>query len=66
MSPFVSQHLRPLAAARNGDDLAELTRRIDAGDVTPVVDRVYPLERAGEAVARLESGEVRGKVVMTV
>ena len=66
MSPFVSQHLRPLAAARNGDDLAELTRRIDAGDVTPVVDRVFPLERAAEAVARLESGEVRGKVVIAV
>jgi NADPH:quinone reductase-like Zn-dependent oxidoreductase len=66
ISPFVSQRLRPLAATRNGDDLAELTRRIEAGDVGPVVDEVFPLERATEAVARLESGAVRGKVVITV
>jgi NADPH:quinone reductase-like Zn-dependent oxidoreductase len=66
ISPFVSQRLRPLAARRNGDDLAELARRIDAGEVRPVVDEVFPLERAGEAVARLESGAVRGKVVIQV
>jgi NADPH:quinone reductase-like Zn-dependent oxidoreductase len=65
-SPFVSQHLRTLAARRSGDDLAELARRIDAGDVRPVVDEVFPLERAAEAVARLESGAVRGKVVVAV
>ena len=58
----MSQRLRPLAARRSGDDLAELARRIDAGEVRPVVDEVFPLERAAEAVARLESGEVRGKV----
>jgi NADPH:quinone reductase-like Zn-dependent oxidoreductase len=66
ISPFVSQRLRPLVAKRNGDDLAELSRRIDAGEVTPVVDEVFPLERAAEAVARLESGAVRGKVVIAV
>jgi len=66
MSLFGSQRLRPLAAKRNGNDLAELTRRIDAGEVTPVVDEVFPLARAAEAVARLESGAVRGKVVITV
>jgi NADPH:quinone reductase-like Zn-dependent oxidoreductase len=66
ISPFVSQRLRPLAARRNGDDLAELARRIDAGEVRPVVDEVFPFERAAEAVARLESGDVRGKVVIAV
>ncbi|MFD4422645.1 NAD(P)-dependent alcohol dehydrogenase [Agromyces sp. NPDC058484] len=65
-SPFVSQHLRSLAARRNGDDLAELTRRIEAGEVAPVVDEVFPFERAADAVARLESGAVRGKVVILV
>jgi NADPH:quinone reductase-like Zn-dependent oxidoreductase len=64
--PFVSQRLRTLAARRNGDDLAELARRIDAGEVAPVVDEVFPFERAAEAVARLESGDVRGKVVIAV
>ena len=65
-SPFVSQQLRTLAARRSGDDLAELARRIDAGEVRPVVDEVFPLERAADAVARLESGAVRGKVVVAV
>lgn len=66
VSPFVSQRLRTLAARRNGDDLAELARRIDAGEVTPVVDEVFPLERAAEALTRFESGGVRGKLVLAV
>jgi NADPH:quinone reductase-like Zn-dependent oxidoreductase len=65
-SPFVPQHLRTLAAKRDGGDLAELTRRIDAGEVRPAVDAVFPLERAAEAVARFEAGDVRGKLVLTV
>ncbi|MBT2498770.1 NAD(P)-dependent alcohol dehydrogenase [Agromyces sp. ISL-38] len=66
VSPFVSQRLRPLAATRNGDDLAELTGRIESGAVRPVVDEVFPLERTAAAVERLESGTVRGKVVIEV
>lgn len=66
ISPFVSQRFRPLAAVRSGDDLTELARRIDAGEMRPVVDRVFPLEQAAAAVAMLESGEVRGKVVISV
>jgi NADPH:quinone reductase-like Zn-dependent oxidoreductase len=66
MSLFVSQRLRPLATRGNGGDLAELTCRIDAGEIVPVIDAVFPLERAAEAITRLESGEVRGKVVITV
>jgi len=66
MNPFVSQRFRPLAARRNGDDLAELTSRIEAGDVTPVVDRTYDLADAAEAIRQFESGTVRGKLVLTV
>ncbi|MCD2442840.1 NAD(P)-dependent alcohol dehydrogenase [Agromyces sp. SYSU K20354] len=66
MDPFVSQRLRPLAARRSGDDLAELTRLIEAGEVNPVVDRTYPLAQAAQALADFESGTVRGKLVLTV
>ncbi|GAA1763387.1 NAD(P)-dependent alcohol dehydrogenase [Agromyces humatus] len=66
MNPFVSQRLRPLAARRSGDDLAELTRLIEAGEVNPVVDRTYPLAQAAHAIADFESGAVRGKLVLTV
>ncbi|MRG60864.1 zinc-binding dehydrogenase [Agromyces sp. CFH 90414] len=66
VSPFVPQRLRPLAAKRDGDDLAELARRIDAGEVRPVVDEVFPLERAADAARRFEAGDVRGKLVLAV
>jgi NADPH:quinone reductase-like Zn-dependent oxidoreductase len=66
LSPFVSQRLKPLAATRNGDDLAELTRLIDAGAVAPAVDRTYALDEVRTAVEHLESGRVRGKLVLTV
>ena len=66
MSPFVSQQLRPLAARRNGDDLAELARRIDAGEISPAVDRTYPLDEVREAIGHFESGTVRGKLVLAV
>lgn len=66
LSLFVSQRLVALAARRNGADLAELARRIDAGELRPVVDEVFPLERAADALTRFESGTVRGKLVLTV
>lgn len=66
VSPFVSQRLVVLAARRSGDDLAELARRIDAGEVRPVVDRTYELAEAPEALRHFESGSVRGKLVLTV
>ncbi|HET8779424.1 MAG TPA: NAD(P)-dependent alcohol dehydrogenase, partial [Agromyces sp.] len=66
MNPFVSQRLRPLAARRNADDLAELTRLIEAGEMTPVVDRTFDLGDAAEAIRQFEAGAVRGKLVLTV
>lgn len=66
MNPFVSQRFRPLAARRNGDDLAELTRLIEAGEVTPVVDRTFDLADAAEAIRQFEAGAVRGKLVLAV
>ncbi|WP_350349383.1 NAD(P)-dependent alcohol dehydrogenase [Agromyces sp. G08B096] len=66
ISPFVPQRLRILTARRNGDDLAELARRIDSGEIRPVVDEVVPLERVADAVRRLEAGDVRGKLVLAI
>lgn len=45
---------------------AELASLVDRGDVRPIVGAVYPLDRVGEAHARLEHGGVRGKVVLDV
>ena len=47
------------------DDLAALLRFLARGEVRPVVDQVLPLARARDGLARLQSGEQFGKVVLT-
>jgi len=46
------------------DDLVELARQVREGELTPVIHRVYPLSRVGEAVAELEERRAVGKVVV--
>jgi len=48
------------------DDLLAIAALVEAGKVTPVVDRVFPLAQAGEAVQRLGTGQAAGKVVIAV
>jgi NADPH:quinone reductase-like Zn-dependent oxidoreductase len=50
----------------NGDQLAEITALIDAGIIRPVVDRVFPFESTDEAMAYVEAGRAKGKVVVNV
>jgi NADPH:quinone reductase-like Zn-dependent oxidoreductase len=66
VSPFVSQ-LHPFRGAKDpGDRLAILSGLIEAGKITPVIDRTFPLNEVRDAIRYLESGQVRGKVVITV
>ena len=65
-SRFVSQRLLTFLSKRNKDDLVLLKDFIEAGKVTPVIDRVYPLSEVPEAIRYLEEGHARGKVVITV
>src|SRR5439155_16650074 len=44
--------------------LAVLSSRVD--EVTPVIDRTYPLAEAPQAIRRLQTGQARGKIVITV
>ncbi|RZL30553.1 MAG: NADP-dependent oxidoreductase, partial [Rubrivivax sp.] len=48
----------------SGSQLAEITRLVDAGAVRPVVERVYPFEATNEALAHVEGGRAKGKVVV--
>ena len=66
LSPFVSQKLGSFLAKENKDDLQFLKELIEAGDVTPVIDRTYSLSETPEAIRYLEEGHARGKVVITV
>jgi len=66
MSPVVGQKLGGLLATENRQDLDAMTELIEAGKVTPVIDRTYPLSEAAEAVRYLEQGHPAGKIVVTV
>ncbi len=46
--------------------LVALLRAVDTGGMTPVIDRVFPFEQAGEAYAYLKSGEHLGKIMIRV
>jgi NADPH:quinone reductase-like Zn-dependent oxidoreductase len=50
----------------NAKDLLVMKELIEAGKVTPVIDRCYPLGETAEAIRYLEEGHARGKVVITV
>jgi NADPH:quinone reductase-like Zn-dependent oxidoreductase len=50
----------------NGAQLREITSFIDAGIMRPVVDRIFPFESTGEALAYVETGRAKGKVVVKV
>jgi NADPH:quinone reductase-like Zn-dependent oxidoreductase len=66
ISPFVS-HLHPFRGTKDpGDRLVVLKEFIEAGKLTPVIDRTFPLSEVPEAIRYLESERARGKVVITV
>ena len=50
----------------DGELMRETSRLVAAGQLAPVIEATYPLERIGEAHARLERGHMRGKIVVTV
>lgn len=65
-SRFVSQKLVPFMAHWSKDDLIVLRGFLEAGKVTPVSDRSYPLSDIPEAIRYLQAGHARGKVVITM
>jgi NADPH:quinone reductase-like Zn-dependent oxidoreductase len=66
VSMFAGQRLRGLTAKEGAEDLEAITRLIDSGAVTPVIDRTYALADAADAIRYLAGGHAAGKVVVTV
>jgi NADPH:quinone reductase-like Zn-dependent oxidoreductase len=50
----------------DGQQLREITRLIEARAIRPVIDRVFPFESTNEALAHVEAGRAKGKVVVTI
>jgi NADPH:quinone reductase-like Zn-dependent oxidoreductase len=48
------------------DDLAYLGRMLEVGQLRPVIDGVFGLSEVPEALARLQRGQARGKIVITI
>jgi NADPH:quinone reductase-like Zn-dependent oxidoreductase len=63
---LVRERLRLLPHEQKREQLLTLTGLIEAGKLTPILDRTYPLADTGEALRRVEQGHARGKVVITV
>ena len=66
VSPFVSQRLEPFLADLDAADLAKLAGLMQSGQLTAVIDRTYPLTQLPEAMAYLEAGHARGKVIISL
>jgi NADPH:quinone reductase-like Zn-dependent oxidoreductase len=66
LSPFVRQRPRSLISTERSEDLMALKELIEAGRVTPVVDRTFPLGDAAKALSDADEGHGRGKAVITV
>jgi len=61
-----SKNMRILVVPQNKKDLISITELCEAGKITPVIDRRYPLSEVPEALRYVGEGHAKGKVVITV
>jgi NADPH:quinone reductase-like Zn-dependent oxidoreductase len=67
LSLFVRQLPRPdFSMPAKQEQLAVLAELLEAGKLTPVIGRTYPLEEVPEAIRRLTAGDTLGKIIITV
>jgi len=65
-SPFLSQKFTFFIAKLSQDDLQALCELIETGKVTPVIEKRYQLSELAEALAYLEQGHARAKLIVTL
>ena len=66
LSPFVRQSLKRYLSIPSHADLMVLTELVEAGRLTPVIDKTYPLHETAAALRHIEGGHARGKVVVSL
>lgn len=65
ISWFVDEDMAFFLSHASTEDVVTLARLMEEGEVTPVVDRSYPMNEVVEAMSYLEAGRARGKVIVT-
>ena len=65
-SMFIRGQGRPSVKFQNAADLAALVDLVEAGKITPVIDRTYPLSETAAALRHVGTGRARGTVVITI
>ena len=66
LSTILTRRRGPSTSKESNDPLGVLKELLEAGEVTPVIDRTYPLSEVPEAIRYLEERHAQGKVVITV
>ncbi|MCL4126647.1 UNVERIFIED_CONTAM: hypothetical protein GTU68_044573 [Idotea baltica] len=66
LSPFVKQNLRNFIAGNKQEDLLTIKALIEAGNLSPVIDKTFPLSEAPDAIGYMTDGKVAGKLVITI
>lgn len=66
MKPFVSQQMGMMMAEMKQSDLQYFAEQMQNGKLKAVIDRTYKLDQIKEAIAYVEEGHARGKVIVTV
>ena len=66
LSPFIRQRLTIRVPKETRADIERLAELIEAGELTPVIDKTYPLADAADAMRYLEAGHARGKIAIAL
>jgi NADPH:quinone reductase-like Zn-dependent oxidoreductase len=66
LSLFVRQRLTMKTPREHHADIDRLARLVEAGELTPIIDKSYPMDQAPDAMRHLENGQARGKIVITI
>jgi NADPH:quinone reductase-like Zn-dependent oxidoreductase len=66
LNPFITQRLTMVTSKQRASDLDHLAGLIEAGALTPVIDRTYTLEQVPDAMRYFDAGKACGKIAITI
>lgn len=66
LSPFIRQRLTMIVGTQGAADLEYIAGLLEAGTITPTIDRTYPLGQVPDAMRYFDAGKVRGKIAIII